>query len=193
MVQEMADKKHIQCAFITKKPYSRSWGNKARKDLGYNNVELQIHPHNDILGAIGYQEGEVLVNHGFRKREIKAARKYYKNRLAGKKYRDHVKTMVTLSLAQVNPIRDHIMADHHVDTYTAENLMVKYGFIWPGMKTTDPYVQACRLREEFLDPPRAAAPISSVSSPSGEETEEMDAARRSRGVGGTPSPLSPPS
>lgn len=152
MVQETADKKHIQCVFITTKPYSRTWGNKARKDLGYNKTELLIHTHKDILGAIGYQEGEVLVNHGFRKRELKAARNYYKNRLFGKKYRDHVKTMIPLSLAEVNPIRDHIMADRHVDTNTAENVMVKSGFIWPGMKTTDPYIQACRLRDQLLTP-----------------------------------------
>lgn len=149
MVQELADKKHIQCAFLTQKGYSRSWGNKVRKDLGYTNTELRIHVHNDFLGAIGYQDGEVIANSGFSEQEISAAREYYKNRVNMKYYRDHVKTMVQLSLAQVNPIRDHIMAKEHVDEYTAENIMVNGGFIWPYMKTTDPYVNNCKLRDSL--------------------------------------------
>lgn len=148
LVQETADKKHVQCVFITQKGYSRSWGNKARKDLGYDKAELLIHVHKDLLGAIGYQDGEVLDNHGFSEDEILRAQEYYKNRVDGKYYRDHINTMTTLYPAQVNPTKALVSArEGIVDEEEIEARMVSMGFIWPGMKTTDPYVKQCRIRD----------------------------------------------
>jgi len=147
LVQEMADKLHVQAAFITQKGYSRSWGNKARKDLGYDSTELLIHTHKDFLGALGYQEGEILDRKGFTDADIAEARKHYKNRLAAKYYTDHVNTMKTLYPSQVNPVRAHVMAREHMDEEEAEARMVQLGYIWPGMRITDPYVRQCAVRD----------------------------------------------
>lgn len=154
LVQETADKKHVQCAFITRKGYSRSWGNWVRKDLGYDKAELLIHTHKDIMGAIGYQDGVVLDNHGFTESEIEAAREHYKNRVQGKYYRDHVNTMVTLYPAQVNPTKALVGArEGLVDDEEIEARMVAMGFIWPGMKTTGPYVAQCKARDKLRNTP----------------------------------------
>lgn len=147
LVEEMASKKHIQCAFITQKGYCRSWGNKARKDLGYSNIELQIHTHNDFLGALGYQEGDILECVGFSQADLAAARKHYKNRLQKKYYHDHLKTMTGLMPSQVNPLRAHVMEKEGLEEYDAEQRMVAMGFIWPGMKPTDVYVAQCTTRD----------------------------------------------
>lgn len=148
LVEEKADKLHVQCAFQTQKGYSRSWGNKVRKDLGYSAAELKIHPHNDILGAVGYQEGVVLACKGFTDAEIQHARDYYKNRVMGKYYRDHAKTMVGLLPSQVNLIKAHVGAKEGLDDeHAIETRMVEMGMSWPGMKVTDPYLKQCRIRD----------------------------------------------
>lgn len=147
LVEETASKKHIQCAFVTRKPYSRSWGNTIRKALEYTKTELLIHKHNDILGAIGYQDGDVLANHGFSEDEINAAKEYYKKQLNMKYYRDHVKTMTTISLAQYAAIKGHIMDRESTDEAGAEKTMVAGGCIWAGMKNLTPYIKACKLRD----------------------------------------------
>lgn len=148
LVEEKADKLHIQCAFITQKGYSRSWGQKIRKDLGYSAAELKIHPHNDLLGAVGYQDGTVISTKGFTDEQINYAKKHYANRVTGKYYRDHVKTMTAIQPSQVNLIKAHVGAREGLDDeQEIEIRMVEMGMCWPGMKTTDPYLQQCRIRD----------------------------------------------
>lgn len=151
VVQETASKRHVQAVFITRARYCRSWGCKQaerlRKTLKLKPKALIIHPHANLAGAIGYQDGDVLANEGFDENKIKAAVKVYKLREEGKYYRDHVNTMISLNDGQATAIREHIMHKKNIDPEEAERLMVAQGHIWPRMKDATPYIRECMLRD----------------------------------------------
>lgn len=94
-VEEMADKKHIHCFFVSKKGYCRSWGNKIA--IGeFKKPALKVNPHKDALGAVGYARGTILFT-DYSNGEIKYAREYKDchDIMAG--VRKHVKTAWVIS------------------------------------------------------------------------------------------------
>lgn len=162
LVQEKASKLHVQCYFITKTPYSRSWGNAKRMSLGYNKVELKIHPHPDPLGALGYQEGDVLET-TFSKKEIEDAKQYYGKMLWGKKYRDNIKTAKQIGYNEIDAVLADVMDDNNVDVATAKKMLAEANYVWKGMPTQY-YVDICRARETLGDPKNPKDPKTSLAS-----------------------------
>lgn len=159
VVQEHAGKKHVQAVLITRTKYSRSWGcteskrllTKLGRDLKKERDALDIHPHNDLAGACGYQDDHtVLFNSGFTEPELKKARKYYAKRLEYKWVRDQVNTMIQLSAPQAAAMKAWVMHAHPGwSEDEAEADMVKGGHIWPGMTDFSAFISACELRKQM--------------------------------------------
>lgn len=149
VVQEIAGKSHIQAVFILKVPVGKDAPRMAFKRINKDYVlpALKVHPHKDLLGALGYQDGTVLACEGFDNEILDKAKKYYSKRVQGKYYTQHAATLQELPNGKAKAMKAHIMAKEHCDEHSAEKKMVAMGMVWSQCKTFTPYVAACKQRD----------------------------------------------
>lgn len=154
IVNERADKFHVQGTFITRNDYHRSWGDthakRLCKKLGLKPKAILIHPHGNLSGSIGYLDGKMIMCRGFDKKQIKAAVADYKARLEGKYYRAHVNSMIKLVPQDVSAMRQLVEHKLQCDPEEAERHMQRMGHIWAGMKDASTFVAKCMLNDALL-------------------------------------------
>lgn len=153
IVEEKADKQHIHAMFVTKKGYSRSWGCKSAKDLGYNKVnkrELLITPHKDPLRGLGYYDPIRVIDTTWSKKEIDICKKYYQDAISIAPYVQHAKAAQEVSSAKARAIQAEICARENLDPEEAEARMLRGNLIWSGIKDYNEYIRANKIKDTIL-------------------------------------------
>lgn len=149
VVKETASQDHIQAVMVLKKEVSKDAVPMAFKRMNpsYKKPELVVHPHNDILGALGYQDYNILHNVGFTDKQLADAKAFYKARKEGQYYHAHVKTMKKIDAAEAKAMIELICHKEDLDEEEAAYKLVERGFIWNGCKNFDPFIEQCEMRD----------------------------------------------
>lgn len=153
IVEEKADKQHVHALFVTCKGYSRGWGCKSAKDLGYNKVdkhELLIRPHKDPLRGLGYYNPIRVLDSTWDKKEIEMCAQYYKDTLSIAPYVHHTKAAQTIGVAAAQAIQAELCAREGLERDEAEQRMLRANLLWPGVKDYTAYITANKLKDTLM-------------------------------------------
>lgn len=149
IVREQASLTHIQGAFITKLYYGKDAVRLAWKRMKYAKPAMDVKCHSDILGAVGYCQGDILALKGWTMADLQLASNFHATRVRGKFYGEAIKTVRNRTNAEAWLMTSHIMSEENVDQETAEKNLQAYGNVWPACDFAGPYLQQVKARQRM--------------------------------------------
>lgn len=153
IVREQASLTHIQGVFLTKKYFSRQAVKQAWLRMGFKFPAMLVQTPPDVMGAIGYCEGEILSIKTWSMEDLQVSKNFYSERKAGKFYFDSIKTMRKLHESEAKLVLEQIMSTENVSRAAAEKKLQGYGALWPSCSISGPYLQQCETRRALLVSP----------------------------------------